>query len=340
MSYSSLYQHIYDLQDIRSYSKHEVLVSGIINAINEKKLGRGDKLPSINEMVSELGYARKTIVKAYDALKDRGIIESKKLKGYYIASEETSQVLKVALILYAFHTFQEDFYNHFRKNLGERVQLDVFFHHNNETLLETILLDIDKKYGMYVIAPIPSASVAERLKNFPPEKLLLVDRYLDLGPGYSFITQEFTQTTYQKLTELLPDIQKYEQVTLFFRGDADYPEGIQEGFLRFVQNHQLNFDIQPRYEKGSLEKGRVYIFISDSNLFLLLKDAAEQGISVGQDIGIISHNDQVVKELLAGGITTISTDFQQMGELAAQAINARRAIQHQLSTKLMRRKSL
>ncbi|MEL7340305.1 MAG: winged helix-turn-helix domain-containing protein, partial [Bacteroidota bacterium] len=84
MSTPSLYDEIYELQAINSLSKHEQLVQGVINAIDHSILHRNDKLPSINQMVAELGYARKTIVKAYEELKDRGIVESKKLKGYYV----------------------------------------------------------------------------------------------------------------------------------------------------------------------------------------------------------------------------------------------------------------
>jgi len=340
MSQPSLYQHIYRLRENTIKSKHEQLVEGVINAINDGGLKKGDKLPSINEMVSELRYARKTIVKAYEELKDRGIVESKKLKGYFIASEETSQTLKVALILYAFHSFQEDFYNNFRKKLGPNVQLDVFFHHNNEDLFEAILSNIDKKYGMYVVAPIQSETIAERLKQFPAEKLLIVDRYLFLGKHYSYITQEFEQTTYNKLTDLLPQFQKYEKLILFYREDADYPVGIRKGFERFVRENGLEGSISPSYEPNTLQKGNAYIFIGDNNLFLLLKDCIEQQYTLGRDVGVIAHNDNLAKGLLSGGITTISANFKEMALVAASSILEKTPIQQIVPTKLMRRKSL
>ncbi|MEO0900297.1 MAG: GntR family transcriptional regulator [Bacteroidota bacterium] len=340
MSYSPFYQKIYDLKDINSYSKHEQLVRGIINAIDDKTLKKGDKLPSINEMVSELGYARKTIVKAYEELKDRGIVESKKLKGYFVASEETGQTLKVALILFAFHSFQEDFYNTFRSKLGKNIQLDVFFHHNNEDLFETILSNIDKKYGMYVIAPIQSETVRQRLLQFPPEKLLLVDRHIDLGKSYSYITQEFEETTFEKLSSLLPQISTYKKTILYYREDADYPVGIKLGFEHFLKAHNIQGSIEPYYELDSLKKEQLHIFISDNNLFQLLRDCSSRGWVLGKDIGVISHNDNIVKDILAGGITTISTDFKSMALLAASYVNERQPIQSILPSTLVDRKSL
>jgi DNA-binding LacI/PurR family transcriptional regulator len=43
-------------------------------------------------------------------------------------------------------------------------------------------------------------------------------------------------------------------------------------------------------------------------------------LTVGEDVGVISYNEIPLKKFILNGITTISTDFQQMGERAAQLI--------------------
>jgi DNA-binding transcriptional regulator YhcF (GntR family) len=187
----SLIDNIKNLSTINTLSKHEQLVQGIVTTIDANLLVVGDQLPSINQMVDELGFARKTIVKAYEELKDRGLVESKKLKGYFIISSETKVTLKVALLLFAFHRFQEDFYNAFRKELGKRFQIDVFFHHNNKAVFENIFNNVQGKYGMYVVAPIPEKSIQSLLECIDPQKLLVIDRYLPLPKQYSYISQEF-----------------------------------------------------------------------------------------------------------------------------------------------------
>ena len=53
------------LENINSLSKHEQLISGIMEAIDTGFLKVGSQLPSINVMVDEIGFARKTIVKSY-----------------------------------------------------------------------------------------------------------------------------------------------------------------------------------------------------------------------------------------------------------------------------------
>ena len=146
-------------------SKHEQIVKGILKTIDDGDLRENDQLPSINKMVEEIGYARKTIVHAYEDLKGRGLVLSKSFKGYFIANTDTNQKLKVALILYAFHSFQEVFYETFRKQLNDNIHLDVFFHHNSQETFEKILLDAEKEYGMLVVAPIQNKIAEEVLKQ-------------------------------------------------------------------------------------------------------------------------------------------------------------------------------
>lgn len=336
----SLLDKIEELRQINMLSKHEQLVHGVIEAIDSGALSVGDKLPSINEMVSELGYARKTIVKAYEELKGRGLVESKKLKGYFIISAETKVILKIALLLFAFHRFQEEFYNTFRKELGKRFQIDVFFHHNNITMFETIFNNIRGKYGMYVVAPIPDLAITPLLESIAPQKLLIIDRYLPMPRGYSYISQEFEETTYLNLVELLPEIKKYKHFVLFFSNDRDYPEGILSAFQRFVSDFKISGSIEENYSQGTLKKGNLYFFISDTYLWEVLRDCRNNEHVVGKDVGILSHNDHLVKEIVFGGITTISTDFKDMAKRSADHIKNQSATYTIMPMKLIRRNSL
>lgn len=316
----TLFDKINSLREINTLSKHEQLVNGIIQAIDEKILERGDKLPSINQMVSQLGFARQTIVKAYEELKDRGLVESKKLKGYFVVSNETKVILKVALIMFSFQRFQQDFYESFRKELGKKYQIDVFFHHNNLEIFNSIFQNIQGKYGMYAIAPIQDPSLRQVLESISPSNLLIIDRFIELDKSYSYISQEFEESTYSKLIELLPEISKYKKFILFFKEDADYPIGILKAFNRFCEDYDIEASVVSKYKSKSIKKGSLYFFVSDTYIWDVLKDIRNSEYKVGKEIGILSHNDHVVKEIIFGGITTISTDFKEMGKKAASHI--------------------
>lgn len=336
-----LIKRIIKLRNNFALSKHEQLVHGVIGAIEKDELTIGDKLPSINVMVREVGYARKTIVKAYEELKDRGLIESKQFNGYFVSSQETNTTLKVALLMFAFQNFQEEFYNCFRKELGKRFRIDVFFHHNNISIFETIMSNITGRYGMYVVAPIPNPEIVPILKRIPFQKLLIVDRYLFLGKTYSYISQEFENATFSKLEELLPSIKAYNKFVLFFNKEADYtPIGILRAFEMFVLKHNLNASVKKKYVDGSIEKGNLYLIVSDSILWHVLKDSVQKKFVIGKDVGILSHNDDVSKEIAFGGITTFSTDFKEMGKLAANHIKHSKKTQVIMPFELIKRNSL
>ncbi len=336
----SLLENIKNLQKVNTLSKHEQLVHGIIASINNKTLVVGDKLPSINVMVSDLGYARKTIVKAYEELKDRGLVESKKLKGYFIVSNETNVTLKIALVLFSFQRFQEEFYNAFRKELGDKFQIDVFFHHNNVSVFKSIFNTIKGKYGKYVIAPIPNPTLRPVIESISPDKLLIIDRFIALNNEYSYISQEFEKSTYSKLAELLPKISKYKKFILFFEEYIDHPVGILNAFEKFCAKHNLNGSVEKRYQQNSVEKSSLYFFISDTFLWEVLRDAKHNKYTIGKDVGILSHNDHVVKEIVFGGITTISSDFKEMAVKAANHIKFKKEIQQIVPSHLIRRNSL
>ncbi len=336
-----LFEQIKILKKNHNLSKHERLVEGVVTSIENGSLAVGDKLPSINAMVSEIGYARKTIVKAYEELKCKGLIESRRLKGFYVISEETNITLKVALLLFAFESFQEEFYKTFRKELGNRFQINVFFHHNNLTIFETILSNIKGKYGMYVVAPIQNTSVLPLLREIPPQKLLLVDRYVDLGSDYSFISQEFEKSIYERLIELLEPIKKYNRFILFFDEKDDYsPKGISKAFQKFLTDYQIEGTILNEYIPQDVEKGTLYFIKDDSTLWPFLKNCVEKEWSIGQDVGILSFDDSIAKQIVFGGITTLSTDFVEMAKMAANHVKHGLNSQTIIPVKLMKRNSV
>ncbi|WP_316634537.1 GntR family transcriptional regulator [uncultured Flavobacterium sp.] len=333
-------QQIKNLESINSLSKHEQLVQGIINAIDEKVVTKGDLLPSVNTFISELGFARETIAKAYKELVHRGIIESKNRLGYFVATNDVKQELKVALLIFAFDIFQETFYENFRKGLGKNVQLDIFFHHNNFDTFENIIQSIKGKYGMFVIAPIPNKKTPAVLKQLPTNRVLLVDRFVETDEDYNYVAQEFGDSSYNAFVQLKDKIKKYDELVFFFKPSSAEPNEILNSFKRFMKDYDIKGVIKEEYIAGSLEKGKVYFTIHNLELWEMLKDSKIKGLKIGTDIGFISHNDDIVKEIIFDGVTTFSTDFSEMGKRAAEFVLNRKKTQEIIPTILIDRNSL
>src|ERR1700743_2208412 len=125
----TVFGEIRKLESVPSFSKHDRLVQGVINAIDEKLLSPDDLLPSLNEMIRELRFSRDTVVKGYQELINRGLVGSTRGRGYYVTNGNTEQTLQVALLMYNMDTFEEKFYRSFRAELGPNVHLHDYFAH-------------------------------------------------------------------------------------------------------------------------------------------------------------------------------------------------------------------
>lgn len=337
---NEIIRQIKELESINTLSKHEQLVQGVLNAIDSKVVTKGDILPSVNIIINELGFARETIVKAYRDLVHRGVIESKNRLGYFVATENIGQELKVALVLFAFDMFQETFYKSFRNSLGENVHLDVFFHHNNFDTFENIIQNIKGKYGMCVIAAISNEKTKGLLKQLRKDNILLIDRFIKTDEEYNYIVQEFSESSYMAFEQLKDKIKKYDQMVFFFKPSTAEPSEIFLSFKRFVENYNINAVIESEYQPGSIEKGKVYFTIDNLELWEMLKDSKTTGLKIGKDVGFISHNDDIIKEIIFDGVTTFSTDFVSMGSKAANFVLHRKKIQEVIPTLLINRNSL
>src|SRR5258708_4548004 len=336
----SIYEQILELEGTPGLSKHEQLVQGMLNAIKARIVSKGDMLPSVNNMMKELGFARETIARGYKDLATRGIVESKNRLGFYVSNEDTDQQVKIALLLFAFDSFQENFYKTFRSRLGKSVHIDVFFHHNNIAVFENIVSNIRGKYGMYVIAPIPHEKTACILQTLPLDKFLMIDRFEPMAGNFSYVVQEFEKASYAAFEELSDTIRRFGEMIFYYQPGSDTPVEILRAFKKFIRDYKIKGSIRLEYLPGTLEKGKVYYTINNAELWEMLRDCTLKKIKLGKEIGILSHNDDVLKEIMSGGITTYSTDFKRMAEKAADFVLTREKIQEVIPTVLIRRRSI
>ncbi|KIC94005.1 GntR family transcriptional regulator [Flavihumibacter solisilvae] len=335
---ANIFEKIKELEKLSSFSKHDSLVQGVINAIDDKILVQNDTLPSVNTMIRETHFSRETIMKAYRELVSRGIIQSKNRLGYFVSGGSTSQTLNVALLMYNLDSFEEQFYRNFRNTLGKSVELQVFFHHGNIEIFETILQRIKGHFGMYVVAPIPHPRSKAMLESIPRNKFLMFDRYEPIDGEFNHITQEFEQSSFNVFAELAEEIRQFDEFVFFHSPDSLDPKEITSAFKKFLKKYRIRGRIVREFVPGSIQKGKVYFTLDNFLMWEILKECNAKKLKPGKDIGLLSHNDEPSKEF--AGITTYSADFSQMGKLAAQAILKKEKIRLTLPTELARRKSL
>jgi len=91
--------------------------------------------------------------------------------------------------------------------------------------------------------------------------------------------------------------------------------GIKDGVPVFVESALCACDQLVR-------PAELYIVIEEADLVEIIKKAAAKNLKLGKSLGIIAYNDSPFKEILAGGISVLSTDFQQMGRTMAEMVRS------------------
>ena len=82
----------------------------------------------------------------------------------------------------------------------------------------------------------------------------------------------------------------------------------------------MDYDVVNTLKDRILKKGELYIIPEDKSLLRIIKQMKSQNFKIAEDVGLISYNDTLLKEIVEGGITTISTDFNIMGKRLAEMI--------------------
>lgn len=319
--------------------KYKQIVTSIENAIALKQIKLGDKLPSINSIRSKYKLSRDTILYAYNDLKVRGIIESIPGKGYYVNSESVYITQKIFLLFDELNAFKEDLYNSFLKNLNKTIEVDIFFHHFNYDVFKKLIYDNLGKYNYYIIMPAKLNKTELILNKINQKKVYILDQTNSELSHYPAIYQNFEKDIFNGLLNGLKLLKKYDHLVFLFEEDKQ-PNGLLKGFKKFCTMNRFKNSVIKSLENFQIEKGDVFIIPDDRNLIRIIKKIKETNYKISSDIGIISYNDTLLKEIVEDGITTISTDFKAMGKRLAEMISNNEDGQVENENKLIIRNSL
>lgn len=336
----SMVQYKVKLNAKSNLPKYEQIIQSLTDAIGAKHLIRGSILPSIKQLSKELNISCATVAKAYDELKRRGIIQSTPYKGFHVASESIDHTRRIFLLFDELNLFKEDLYNSFKHRLARKAVIDLYFHHYNIEVFKTLILDNVGRYNNYVIMPFYHPEVAEALEAIDPDKMLILDQPGYVNGTYPGVVQDFENDVYQSLKSRADLIRKYKKLVLIYPEPNIHPKDIIHGFERFCSDFGIKGTITQSITQAPPQAGSAYIIIADVLLVELIKQCHQKSLKVGQDVGVISYNDTPLKEILEGGITTISTDFRQMGISAAELVLSGRKDKIANPVRLLVRQSL
>ena len=316
--------------------KYLQLVDAVANAIKEGTLNEGDMLPSVNDLVKNASLSRDTIFKAYNELKSRGLVESVPNRGYFISSNRN----RVLLFLDTFKAYKEVLYAGFRANLPENISVDLNFHHYNIEVFEHIIDDSIGKYSYYIVMNFDHPNMEQIINKIPQEKLLIIDWNIHSNENNSHVCQDFGQVLYDILSNNAERIKNYKRfIYLYPEKMTFHPKTSIDNFIRFGNDYEVNYQVEYTPKNVSIQKGDLYLLVSDRTLAMLLDQATAKELEIGKDFGIISYNETPMKKYVKEGITVISTDFTEMGKKAAEFVLNPGPLKYVIPTQLINRKS-
>lgn len=316
--------------------KYKSLVEYISNAILSKRLKEGEMLPSVNQCSDLLNISRDTVYKAYSLLKKQELIESLPNRGYFVSKNKD----KVFLLLDTFKSYKEVLYHSFRENLNDNIAIDIRFHHYNIDVFEMAVNQAIGKYSKYIIMNFDNKKIQDILIKIPKEKLLNIDWNIQTKSNISKIYQDFGIGVYNSLQENLERIKKYKKFVFLYPEFTYHPKITLEYFEKFCKDNFVDYQIVYNTNDLDVKAGQLYFLVSDRTLAMFLDQCMAKGLQVGKNAGVISYNETPMKKYVQGGITVISTDFKQMGKLAADFVNFNSVIDKCIPTKILLRNSL
>ncbi len=298
------------------------IIQSIELAIENGKLTKGDLVPSVNATAAQFNIARGSIFKAYNHLRTEGIIDSIPGKGYFVISTKQSKKKNIFLLLSTYNPYREVFYNALIKTLKNQATVDIYFHHHNIDVFETLINSHSSHYNTFVIMPENHTRSEKILKSLDQKQLYILETGLSkFGDQYAGIYQNYRKDIYDFLSGIKERLVSYKRIILLFSSNMRNYEVI-TGFQDFSNEHtEYSMEVIQETETFLPKRGDLCLVMDDNDLVrLILYSRENKNWTLGSEIGLISYHETPLKSIIGNGISTISPDFEQMGKAMASLL--------------------
>ncbi|HJS53821.1 MAG TPA: GntR family transcriptional regulator [Chitinophagaceae bacterium] len=323
MKQPPIFKHLF-IDYYSATPKYLQLANCIIKAITDGVIKENDILPSINELSFEFEISRDTAEKGYKHLKKNGVLGSVPGKGYYVKNTDLNQKMKIFLMFNKLSPHKKIIYDAFVASLGDLAAIDFYIYNNDFLFFKKLMSQKKDDYTHYVIIPHfleGGENVHEIINTIPKDKLILMDKVVPGVTGnFAAVYENFENDIYNALVQATSRLSKYHTIKIVFPEYTYHPKEILEGFYRYGQEYAFTYKVIHNLENEPVKEGEVFITLMEYDLVVLIQKILATKLKVGKHVGVISYNETPLKKIILDGITTISTDFQMMGEKTAQLI--------------------
>ncbi len=326
---------------------YKQLIQSVHDLIDSNKIKEGDYLPSMNELSAELEISKETVKKAYSILRDEEVIESAHGKGFFVTNKGKNT--RILLLFDKISSYKQVLYSSFAANIGDNAEITIRLHNQDISVFEHFVEENLDRFDYYLVTshfslqPEIQKRALKILRKIPNRKLILLDRYMEELPGnFGSVYQDFENDIYDGLSQGAEALRKFKKLNVISMPGSLYAPLIEKGIKKFCDQNNIGLEIHKIINPEKIQKQEVYLILNsqlDSELIELVRIAKMKGCKIGKDIGIISYNESPINEIILDGLTTLSTDFRQMGELAAKMITDKPFRKTKCNFRLIRRNS-
>lgn len=333
----------YSIKENVRTPKYRQLMNIIISDIESGVYKVGEKIPSVTESSINYLLARDTVEKAYKKLKSMGILSSTPCLGYFVADSSVTNKIRVCMLFNKLSNYKLKIYYSFIQTLGQDATVDLKIYNYNLSYFERIVTENIDNYDYFVIIPhfLPGTTgIKEAIEGIPREKVLILDRKIEGVDGYASVHQDYEKDIVNALETAYDFLRNYKRISLVFPGDLFYASKIIQGFMDFCNGRNLCYAVHEELNKKVIKKNEAYILTRDADLVRFINLSNKQGLVLGKDVGLIVYNEDPLKEVIGNGITTISTNHEQIGVEAARIIQNGGFRDVKIPFSLVRRRSI
>ena len=325
-------------------AKYQMLAETLRQKITEGVYQPGNKLPSEYELQNHFQVSRQTVRNALELLEKQGFVRSRQGSGTYVADREAEEQKKSRRI--AVVTTYVDNYIFPRIIQGiesvlskEGFQVQIAFTGNRIWKEEAILADLLEQdlRGLIIettksALPNPNLHLYRRLQEKGIPILFINSRYPELDCPVVCLQDE--QAGRLAAECLLAN--GHKKIGGFFKRDdgqgvrryRGFLEALRDGGLRPAEEHILWFDTEDALDFDGMEEQIVkrlgactgIMCYNDSTASHIMEIWKRRGISVPEDMSIVSVDDTDLAMLGDVGLTSVHHPKEKLGEKAAKQL--------------------
>ena len=318
--------------------KYLQVKNAIVNAFQQERINPYERVPSINQMSYTLDISRDTVERGYRYLKQLGILESVPGKGFYLKPPERHKDKRIFLLLDSLAEQNKLIYDALLERIGDDAIIDLFVYNNNPGLFKKLIQQRHSDYSFYVLIPIKEC--VNMINLLPKEKLIVVARLMKSVAGqYGAVCENLSENISSLIHAERSRILKYKSIRLILPDNFHEQRIIQDKFKSFATQHGLRFETLRNVNNIAIHNGDLFFEFDENALVPLIETIDSANLKIGEDVGVLSYQHKIYKDLLANGITTFSIDHSRMGDQIAELITTRIAKHIFLPFTIQRRNS-